>query len=115
VSARSGATRPGSVTPLAIAGHVIQPGQAVAAVEGAVLGGVFGLVTGRAAASVGRIAVEIFKQGFPAIGDAAPHHAHRAAFANGGAGGPIGSLGEETHASQPRARRFGGGAAQGAK
>ena len=53
--------------------------------------GAFGFVAGGAAATVdGWVAIDLLEQGIPAIGYAALDHPERAAFADCGAGFPMG-------------------------
>ena len=79
------------LTPLATARTVEMLRGLVAMGDGAMLGGVLGFVVAGAAAAVdGGVAVDLGKEGVPAIGDAAADDAEGAAFADGGTGLPTG-------------------------
>lgn len=74
-------------------------------VDGAMLGGAFGLVAARAAAAVeGRIAVDLLQQRIPAIRYTAAHHPQRAGFADFGSDLPMGM-----NLQGPRIAKAGGG------
>ena len=90
---------------IAVAGMAF--GGLMMSINRAMLMRAFGFVAGGAAAAFGGgVAVDLLQKGVPAIRHAALNHAQRTAFADGGAGFPVGVRFDGADVPEPRGGKF---------